>query len=266
MLAIKNFKNRKRKIEKEKFSGLLFAFLQIIATGFCIIAVSYILVAGYGFITTSDYFAIDNIKINNLSILTEKDILKQTGIKKGDNIFSVNISKAIRSLIAHTWIEQAEIKRKPPRNIIITVKEENPMAIAVIGKKYILNDKGKIIKEKKNTDTMRLPIILGLDFSDINAKLKEEKFLLESITEILTDKNKCEKLISQNSIAKIYVDKKIGLTILGIPKVKKIKLGYGDFNLKCKRLKKVVSSFENYEKFDFADLTDLDRIVIKPAL
>jgi cell division protein FtsQ len=265
-LASRNFKKRNKKIENGKFPNLLFAFFKIITIGFCIIAVSYILVAGYGFITTSDYFAVDNIKINHLSILTEKDILKQAGIKKGDNIFSINTSKAVRTLMAHPWIAQAEIKRKPPRDIIVMVKEENPMAIAVIGKKYILNDKGKIIKEKKNTDTMRLPIILGLDFSDINAKLNEEKSLLKSIMEILTDDNKCEELISQNSIAEIYVDKETGLTILGMPKVKKIKLGYGAFNLKCKRLKKVVSSFENYEKFDFADLTDLNRIVIKPTL
>ncbi|MBW1650360.1 MAG: FtsQ-type POTRA domain-containing protein [Deltaproteobacteria bacterium] len=257
------------KIFKKKggvFLRLLLSFFKMITAGFCIIALSYILIAGYGFITTCDYFAVDNIVINNSNILTKKKILKQTGIKKGDNILSINIAKAVQTLLAHPWIEQAEIKRELPRNIIITVKEENPIAIAVIGKKYILNDKGKIIKEKEHTDTIQLPIILGLDFSDINAKLNREKLLLKSIIEILNSGNKCEELISKNNIDKIHIDKEIGFIILGKSKVKKIKLGYGAFNLKCKRLKKVISSFENYEKFDFIDLTNLNRIVVKPIL
>lgn len=265
MSANKNIKKKNRR--KPDIFYIFRSFFKIVTAGFCIVALSYILVAGYGFITTCEYFAINDIVIKDINIMTKEEILKRTGIKEGVNILSINISKAVKVMLAHPWIADAEIRRELPKKIIITVREEKPIGIADIGRKYILNDNGQIIKEKEETDTLPyLPVILGLDFSDINAKLEEKKILIDSIIEILTGDCGCEELISKNTVDKILVDKDIGLTILGTPKVDTIKLGRQNFNLKCERLKKIISSFENSERIDFVDLTDLNRVVVKPYI
>ncbi len=151
------------------------------------------------------------------------------------------------------------------------------MAIIDFKEKYIIDNKGEIIKKKEKNDIEALPVILGLDFSDIGGKVKKNS-VFDSVLDILSGKNNCEKIFSKKEIEKIHIDTELGLTISATGRIKTIKLGKGNLALKCEKLEEALSFFDKritdkkglstengFSEIEFADARNSNQIVIKPG-
>jgi len=95
-------------------------------------------------VTQSNLLAIKEISVSGTHILSKEEVIEQAEIFPEDNIFSVNLRHTRLRIIAHPWIEDASVKRSMPSKIIITVKEEIPLAVVHIPDRadIILNRKG----------------------------------------------------------------------------------------------------------------------------
>ena len=72
-------------------------------------------------------------------------------------------------------------------------------------------------------------------------------------------------IIANRDIKSIHVDKDIGLTVYADNHLGALKLGYGDYSDKYKRLEEVLSYLEKKEKISAMksiDLNNPDRIVV----
>jgi cell division protein FtsQ len=228
-------------------------------------AMSFLFIFGYDLLTQSNYFKASQLTVLGNELLTDQDVLDQTGLSDGINIFSVNLTTTRKLLLAHPWIAEATVSRDIPSGISIHIQEQEPLAIIDIKRKFLLNTKGEIFKEWKPADPVNLPIISGLEFSDLNVGGTPYSQPFNAVMSVLKLGQKNGSVVTNKQIRTIEIDKDIGLTIHVNNSLGTIKLGYDDYPSKYKRLQEVLCYIENgkhFENVKSIDLNNPDRIVV----
>lgn len=230
--------------------------------------VSFLFLFSYDFLTQCDYFRAEKLVVTGADRLSEKQILQQAQIKKGINILSVNLSMARKRLLAHSWITEAEVSRDLPSEINIKIKEQKPLAILDLGRKFLINTSGEIFKEMAVSYPDQLPIVSGLEFSDINVCDKPRSIPFKAVMNVLELGKKSNSVLPYKLIKRIQVDREMGLTIYAFERIKVIKIGYNDYPNKYARLKNILAHLKKRRGFSHLksiDLNNLNRIVVNPT-
>lgn len=223
----------------------------------------------HDFITQSDYFRADTISVEGCDRLTEDQILAAAKIKEGDNFVSMNLKAIQKKLLAHPWIAKAEIIRTPSGVISIRIQEQQPLAVVDFGKRFLINTDGVIFKEATDAEAVGMPVMSGIDYSDWKAAETPGAPFLSSVLEILRAGSKPGGVLSNGSIKHILIDKEMGLTLQVIGPVRMLKLGYGDYDIKCSRLSRILSYLATDKNIPFIEEMDLrnpDSVVAKPGI
>ena len=261
------FKNRPFQKRKDFFTKAATLF-KILSCAAIVVLISFFFIFSHDFITQCEYFDIEKINITGADILPKKTILQQAGLdfnkKDKINILSISLSMVRKRLLAHPMIEDAGVKRELPGTVNITVKEQKPLAVIDLGKKFVINKKGEIFKELSSKDPLLLPVITGLEFSDLNADSRTTGIPFKAVMNVLHLGQKSESPIPNSSLKMIIVDRETGITLHTINSIKTIKLGYNNFSDKYKRFKNILYYIK--EKNDFSniisiDLNNPDRVV-----
>jgi cell division protein FtsQ len=261
------YKNSNARKRNKMLKRFVFG-LKLMAVGTALVFVSLLFVFSYDFLTQCDYFKAEELMVNGAHRLTQNQVLQQANITTGVNIFSVNLSKVRKRLLAHSWIEDAEVRRELPSGINIRVKEQKPLAVLDLGRKFIINTHGEIFKEMDKADHCNLPMISGLEFSDINVKGESRSIPFDSVMKILGLGQKPESVLPYSLIKKINVDREMGLTIYAFDHIREIKIGYNNYQDKYAMLKDVLFYLEKnggFSRLESIDLNNLNRIVVNPA-
>ena len=230
--------------------------------------VSFLFLFSYDFLTQCDYFRAEKLVVTGADRLSEKQILQQAQMKKGINILSVNLSMARKRLLAHSWIAEAEVSRDLPYEIYIRIKEQKPLAILDLGRKFLINTSGEIFKEMAVSYPDQLPIVSGLEFLDINVRDKPRSIPFKAVMNVLELGQKSNSVLPYKLIKRIQVDREIGLTIYAFERIKVIKIGYNDYPNKYARLKNILAHLKKRRGFSHLksiDLNNLNRIVVNPT-
>lgn len=246
--------------------------------------ISTIFVFAYDLITQCNYFKAKSLVINGNHSFSDKQIISQADLKKGTNIFSVNLSLIQKRLLTHPWIEEVHVSRELPSGIKIRIKEHKAVAIADLGRRFLINDKGEIFKELSSEDPGALPVIKGLRYSDISFsrrlrldgsdKRSIDSFLhrhrnpFEAVMDVLRLGQRAESVLPNKLIRQIMVDREIGITVYAFNKIKEIKLGYENYADKYDLLKKVLLYIKNINTFQepvSIDLNNFNRAVVDLA-
>lgn len=118
------------------------------------------LVKAYTFCTTSDYFAVTDIRVTGNSQLKTADLLEACGIRKGENSLLVNVHEAEQKLVGNPWIEHVSIRRELPGSFTIAIKERVPLFCARKDNTlYYINGKGEIIAPVSTENFRSLPVL-----------------------------------------------------------------------------------------------------------
>ncbi len=165
----------------------------------------------YDGITQAAYFSLEEVRVTGLDRLSKDEVLKQAGIRQGDNSLLVNISLVKRRLISHGWIHDAAVKRQIPSTLSIAVKEEKPIAMVRIGKKKDLwmNVQGQPFKlYDPETDIVELviPLVKGLRIEKLGAGYGFKGKLYDCIMDLLSIKG-------LNRLRCVTVDRDTGIEL-----------------------------------------------------
>ena len=290
------FRRRKsrRNTRKDKKRKRRFRFFNRFLLGFKILMACSLLMAASGFfifihdvLTQSDYFTAKDVIIEGGQRLSRAQIAEQACLKAGMNILAANLTAARKRLLSHPWIEEAEVTREIPCGLIIRIKEHVPLAIVDLGQKFLINEKGKIFKQWAPSDPANLPVVSGLDMSDLAAQVKPEPMRLDSplgverqseeaqnhcspldaVMHVLRLGKESGSVLPNRLIKQIRVDREIGLTLHVMTQVKTINLGYHKYSDKYTILKHIIVHLRkkrNFPVFDRIDLNNLNRIVVSP--
>ena len=269
-----------------------FAFLRRLATAFYVIAgvaalliTSVLFVFVHDVITQCDYFKALSFKIAGAQRLSQNQIIEAARVQKGMNVLDVNLAMARKRLLAHPWIADAEIRREIPAGLHIKIQEHSPLAIIDLGRKFLLNENGRVFKEWTDRDPANLPLVSGLALSDIrvHGKTAAQPSLngmdpsqlehpqndpFEAVMQVLRLGRQTRSILSNRNIRQIKVDREIGITLVAFKQMKTILLGYYNYPLKFNMLKDILSHGKHrrsFPEFDRIDLNNVNRIVVNPV-
>ena len=258
--------------------------LDRLATGFKVLAavatfagMTVFFILMHDIVTQSEYFAADTIGIEGTRRLTDEQVARQARVRTGDNILSVNLSLVRRRLLAHPWIAEAEVSREIPSRLNIRIKEHTALAVVDFGVKFLINDQGRIFDTWNPTDQPGLPVIKGLDLSDLEVYGRLESSNSEdslpdstpfrAVMQVLELGRQQGSILPNHLIRQISVDRQIGLTIHAFDRLKAIRLGYSDYIRKYDMLAELFSYLNRQRgllDIDRIDLNNLQRIVVNP--
>ncbi|RJQ62691.1 MAG: FtsQ-type POTRA domain-containing protein [Desulfobacteraceae bacterium] len=231
-----------------------------------LIALSAGFIFGYDVLTQMDGFAAE-IRVEGIGRLSEKEILEQAEISPGVNLFSLNPFLIRKRLLAHPWVASAEVDFQMHAKVTLRIVEQVPLAVVDLGRQFILNAEGFIFKEKSDRDRMDLPVIEGLEYSDIPLPGDREEVPFGAVKKFLALGGGPDSLLNHGTIQKIRVDRDLGLSIEAFGNGTVIKLGYHDYPEKIRSLGRILAycrQADTFNKLRWIDLNDLNRIVVNP--
>lgn len=273
----KNYRRSRKAARRSKyvrgivltFSTMAWVLVLGLVTGFFILV--------HDLVTQCDYFAVRQVSIEGTQRLTAEEVARQARIRLGDNILAVNLSLVRKRLLAHPWIAEAEVRREIPSRLIIRVKEHNALALVDLGQKFLINHQGQIFKAWEPSDPEDLPVVSGLDVSDLTVwgqPRSSEKngapgssAAFNAVMQVLNMGLQQGSILPNRIVRQIKVDRQIGLTLYAFEGIKAINLGYSDYPGKYDMLANLLSYFSRQPKsldFDRIDLNNLERIVVHP--
>lgn len=258
------FKNSSSRYRAEKIQHIT-NLLKITAGVVLVALMSCIFIFGYDLLTQSNYFKVVRLKVEGCDILFQKEVLEQAEIASGMNIFSINLTTTRKRLLAHPWIADAEVGRVIPAGIYIKIREHDPLAVIDLDRRFLLNKQGEIFKEWETTDPVNLPVIDGLEFSDLNIDGRSFSRPFSAVLSVLKLGQKDGSAVTNKETYRIEVDRDIGLTIHVNNSLNVVKLGYDNYPDKYRRLKEVIYYFRKNgqsRKFRSIDMNNPDRIVV----
>ena len=217
--------------------------------------------------------------------MSPNQVIEAARVKKGMNVLDVNLAMTRKRLLAHPWIADAEIRREIPAGLYIKVQEHSPLAIIDLGRKFLLNENGRVFKEWTDRDPANLPLVSGLALSDIRvhgktaaqpsrngrdpSQLKHpQNDPFEAVMQVLRLGRQTRSILSNGNIRQIKVDREIGITLVAFKQMKTIVLGYYNYPLKFNMLKDILSHGKHrrrFPEFDRIDLNNVNRIVVNPV-
>ncbi|MEG2353554.1 MAG: FtsQ-type POTRA domain-containing protein [Clostridium sp.] len=121
------------------------------------------------------YFNIISIEVTGLVNINKDEIEALTPFKVGDNIFKVNIRKAIEGIKSISYVEDVNISRELPNKIVIDLKEKYAKYYIKQEEKIILLDSdATVIEVKENIDLLELIELKGVYHENIQLGEKIE--------------------------------------------------------------------------------------------
>lgn len=260
---------RKNRYRKKPRTGLLrrrlAATARLVALALAIMVLSTMLVYAYQVVTETEYLALRKIEVSGHHHLNRRAIVEAAGLQTGVNLLSVNLTLVRKRLLANPWIAAAQITRQVPDKLKIVVREHRPLAVVELGARYLLDRDGRVFKRWQAGDPDHLPVIIGLDLTDIHVGQSPESFIMGAVRRALLAAERTNYL-PLSAIDRLEVDKQIGLTLVAFESGVKIHLGFDGFAANYGRLAKVVDYLRKHgrwSRLQSIDLTDPHRMVVK---
>lgn len=180
-----------------------------------------------------DFFKIDQIEVVGIKKVSEKEILKRSGLIIGGNMVFFSDADVTREILKNFWVTDAHIKREFPGKVIVEIKEAEPfcMALGEDGELYYMSKSGKKLG-KANFD-------IGLDFPVLTGEGIEDPELLGEALEILKF-SLGSAVLTWKEISEINVNPIYGITVLSTDG-RRVDFGQEDIEKKWYRVEKIIS-------------------------
>ena len=116
----------------------------------------------------SPRFALRQVSLSPVQHAPSADLRRALERYRGRNLFSLDLSRMERDLVACRWIKRASVKRVLPDQIEAVVEERRPRGLGLLrGRVWLIDDEGVTIDAYgEPTREFSFPIFTGLDERD----------------------------------------------------------------------------------------------------
>ncbi len=257
---------KRRKLQPRRWFGRFWIGLRLTAMMVMLLTFSALFMAGYAAVIQWDYFSTHTIHVVGQKRLTKAQILTQADIQPGDNLLALNLRMVRERLLANPWVERATISREIPGTLEIYITEQQPLARLDLGRRFLINDCGRIFKEVGPQDPKQLPLVTGIAYDDISLGDDDLTPAMTTVLEVLKMSKAPESAIPYSTIARLHLDKQLGITLTLAGGERSIKLGFDHFEAKYKRftqLRRYLERNLKWQNFKDVDLNNPDRVVVR---
>ena len=142
--------------------------------GFLFLVVSAAII---GIVVYSPLFTLRDIRVEGNVYLTKEDIMRISGVYKGEPLFQLQTDVVTKRLMQDLRIEEVVVRRSLPDKLDMIIKERKPVATVACEYGYLDMDRnGKIIDGYQSLKSMEIPMITGISVHDmyIGDDIKDE--------------------------------------------------------------------------------------------
>jgi cell division protein FtsQ len=108
-------------------------------------------------------FTVMQIEVTGNYELDNKEIVRISGIKRGQKMFDLDLSGATAKLIEEPYIFNAYVSRQFPDKVNIHIIERHPMVLIDLKERYAIDAFATVLPLPRRYDTRTLPVIQGID-------------------------------------------------------------------------------------------------------
>ena len=273
-MLMRNRYKRNSAIQRMKRARFRRSCLNVLVGMLGVVLMSLFFIFCHDIILQTPYFKVTSLNVTGNNRLSAQEILDTARIGPDTNVLLVNLPLARKYLLSHPWIAAAEVSRELPGKLLLTIKEHRPLAIMDMGRKFLINMEGTIFKEVSDTDPVELPVIEGLDFSDLDLGDIRRSANYDAVLSLLEMERNPACILSHQRMRLIRVDREEGVTLYSAGpiqsvRINAIKIGYQDYSEKFVRLEKIIAYIKTNKQFqgiDWVDLRQMNRVVINPLI
>jgi cell division protein FtsQ len=216
---------------------------------------------------SGSYFQLENVEVRGLDHVDKEILLERGGLLVGLNIFDVDLERAQEAIAAHPWVMSAEVERRLPDHISVSVSEQTPVAMVIDERYHLVNADAHpftVIESGEPVDRlMDLPMITGLEVAALDEQ--EGRALFFEAMDVVRMYGEMG-LSKWESLSEVHVDPVLGLTIVTADTGVEIRLGRGRYRERLERLKVVQQSIvERTMEVDYILIdqeSDLSRVAV----
>jgi cell division protein FtsQ len=115
---------------------------------------------GYRWTTTTDAFALEEIRVEGNERLSYGDVLLAGKVRLGQNCLGLNVSRVEALLAKNPWVENVSVRRELPGRLIVNITEKKPAYwIRRGGILYYADESGELIVAVSPADFRSLPVL-----------------------------------------------------------------------------------------------------------
>ena len=183
------------------------------------------------------------------------------GLEPGINLFRIDAHNATGGIAALPWIRQAFIKKSWPSTIVITVKEQRPLALVNVengqtSELFYLNNNGSLFSSVNLGQDFDFPVITGNEVTRLKVDDRlPEGGLAHSALKLLRLAAKGNAILPIQSISEVHLDEDEGLVVYLVDQPFPIYFGTDDLYKKYYRLVKILERM--YRKKEMEGITDI---------
>jgi cell division protein FtsQ len=201
-------------------------------------------------------FPLQQITFTGNQHLNDEDLRALTGLGEKENLATLSSGSVFRNMSASPWIRSVSVRKEFPGTLQVLIKEAEPFALLDMGgRHFIVDNKGKLLEELKDSSIPFLPIIVGNPFEKKEA-FGEAINLVKAIKEagLLSRKDRIEVIANKQQEMTANFDGVV------------VKVGTGDYREKLIRLLELEQEIKSRRiPVDYIDLRFANRVVVKPV-
>jgi len=214
----------------------------------------------------SPHFAIQHIEIRGNQHMSSEAVLETAGIALGQNVFAVAPEEVKRRLMQQPWIESVVVHRRLAGSFSIELRERRAVALLALSELYLVSDDGVAFKPLAAGDPYDMPIITGIELTQVTEDRRASASALMSVVALLHDYQDAG-LWRREVISEIHVEQDGALSLYVGSDATQVRLGKPPFRQKLERLQEVISLLSSQKTRAAYVLLDnqrrLDRVTVR---
>ena len=118
-------------------------------------------------------FGISQVHLSGAQRTSPQTVLATLGFHLGQSIFGADVHAARDRLLGLDWIKSAEVRRRYPDDITVSILEKRPFALwrDSAGKIFVIERSGALITDKNHDEFLKLPHLIGAGAPEVSAEL-----------------------------------------------------------------------------------------------
>lgn len=204
-----------------------------------LVMISLLFVSLYEYLIKSPYVRLERVVFSGVDEKLRSELIELTGLNPDMSLLAIDLKEIKENMEKHLWIRSVKPEKRFPHTLVVRAEKEEPRAVVVMDRLYLMNRWGEIFKEIDPKGELDFPVITGVSEN----KAYKKKHLLRA-AHVLNILESQQSPWSIKDLSEIHVrrDGNISLYFTTFPGV--IQARGRDFGFKIEDLKKVVKHLE----------------------
>jgi cell division protein FtsQ len=201
-------------------------------------------------------FVVQRIVFTGNEHLSDEELTALAGLRRGANILTLSTGAIYAKMMESPWLRSVSVRKELPDVLRVLIKEAEPLALLDMkGRLFLVDDRGKMLEELRDSRVPFLPIISADPFRKKEA-FSEAINLVRAVkvTGLLSRKDHIEIIARAPEEMAMNIDGTV------------VKVGVGDYEEKLRRLLELEEEIRQRRiPVDYIDLRFANKVIVKPV-